>query len=306
MKNTLFISFVFIFITQMGCKERNVALIEEKSDLVRNMVVAKTIKEIFPDGANNVIVGSIVKQIDQRAQKVNAQYQKTVDLWKTSGNTSQVYYEAAMVLLENMELNQNQLLTIGNVVKCLGFPEPIEEPYGSLFDMQGNINADVERFDLYYKEGNLLLKFSASGFLNVLLVKKDGAFCGQPPIHWPHDYSLIKTYPIFAGAFLNGESKQSLFTEANKIIKEKFDKNANNPNLGYFSPEGENIYNLKDYSLNVYMVDGVANDIAVAYFVLKGNVTVHQHVWLKNDGKEWKLISDKEAFSKLSMSNQKK
>jgi hypothetical protein len=306
MKNTILVLFVFIFFAQMGCKNKNTSFREEKNDPIRNMIVAKTIKEKFPDGANNIIVGSIVKQIDRRAQEVNAQYQKSVDLWKTSGNTSQIYYEAAMVLLENMELNQNQLLTIGNVVKCLGFPESIEEPYESLFDMQGNINADVERFDWYYKEGNLSLKFSASGFLNALLVKKDGAFCGQPPIHWPHDYSMLKTFPIFAGTFRNDESKGFLFSEAEKFIKENLKKSADDPNLGYFSPEGKKIYSLKDYSLNVYMVDGVSSDIAIVYFVLKGNVTVHQHLWLKYTDKKWEMISDKEAFSKLSMSNQKK
>ena len=257
---------------------------------VKKMITEKTIKTILPEGGHSSVVKSVASSIDERSKEVALSVEGSIKAWNNPKLEPEKHYESCKNILENIELNENEWLTLGNIIKHLGAPSSVEKTNYSPFDLEGNVKAEAERFFVYYKDDAIKMKFSASGFLSSLLFKNDGGYSGSNPIHWPHDYSYAKEFPLITGTFSSNENEELLVAVSPDMIMDQFKENEG----------GENLSELGSYEVDVFLIDGVLKNLSQLFICLKGNRIVHCHTWWQLIGNQWTMISEEKAYILLN------
>lgn len=281
MRKPLIIILVLSVAVLTGCEKANEPSYGNRDDPVENMIYAKSIEEYLPKGAMEFVVEELLRKIEKRAEEVGRDIENAFIQWDTLGLEPKAYCQAANIILENLERNNHQWLTIGNIIIALGYPDSIKKLDHFLYDSKGTVNADAVRFELYYKNGGVLLKITSSGFLNELSYKAEGAFIGMTPIHWPHDYSFASDHPLVTGKSLSNNQQETLLHYADRLI-------------------GNSVENdMPAYIHSIVLMDCISDTLAIIYFVLKGEYTLHHHMWFDGSDGEWKRITDQEAFSMI-------
>lgn len=295
--NILLLVYLFILCTNFGCKQ-NTNVAERNSDNdVRNMILAKTKTSLNPEGSGRIQNEMISYSIDDKALIVSKEIGNALKVWNNSDRQQSEYYNSAMCIVEGIELNKHEWLTLGTIIKYLGPVSYIEKVNTDPIDKQGNISSNAERIFVYYQEKNIRLSICASGFLSSIVSYHSDMSYGKTPLYWPHDYSYAKILPIISGCFKSDELRDLLIEQSKEIINHKI--RTEKITLTVVQDSNRRFYDLSNAPIQIHLIDGIYGELALVYFSVKGDKTVYCHTWWKQNNNAWEMISEDQAIAIL-------
>lgn len=302
--NSILLIFLFLLVFQ-GCREKDEVRIQENSnskiDYLREVIVRETFQKQFPEGAEKSFEDFMHERIYKEAQDISIKLDNAIPVWNAPNLTSEQYYEAAKIIVQNLELNEGQFLTFGNILRVLGYPSSIEK-IGYYFDVDHNIEQDSTRFYIQYVDNKVKLSFTVSGFLDSIMFYKESQlqtiWTGCGPIHWPQKYTYSNSTPVIAGKFEDSQFSNKLLKSIVKRLSNSYSQ-SDWLNFMLYSEVLKKQDPLKSeqkaVKVAIILIDGITGELAKGYFKITGPKSFYCDTWWQFKNDEWQMIPTKQA-----------
>ncbi len=270
---------------------------DERARPVLMMIQRRMVATAFPEGASEEIERRVLEKLNERAKKAELRVGAARGVWAASGRTPEEYQQAAMTILEDMELNHEEWLTLGNIVRHLGVPTVLAGGAECAFGLEGGVPRDRERYYVVYPQRLVKLVFCASGFLAGVYELKDSRADGRFPIYWPHDYHYAPSLPLRTGSVVVAESElldacRDVLTQ----VEAGLPREGEGVRLDMRTTPDVDLGSRKGVS--VILVDGITPTIVQVFLVIRRTMPVHGHTWwIYEHG--WRPMTFQEASARL-------
>jgi len=259
------------------------------------MMVNEGFARWYPDDKVGVVerlgeYGRLFARGEEAAE--NLDWANTV--WNASDSASEDYQKAANIIVTDLEINKEQWLTLGNIIKYFGSPVNIDGLFPRT-DEDGNVIVIPYDFNVYYEDKKIRFNFSLSGFLqSVMLVSLGGSReSGSGRTHWPHDYTYAKDFPIYAGFEYDKKINEFFLNRTKERIKDAIRKKKFFANIERLTPQEKELIDFKN--VKIYLIDGITDELAIVFleFSTKEMTRCYSAWFYKSDG-QWHDCSSRD------------
>ena len=306
LKTYFLLTVFFLTLGFVGCRKEGsteTTSTQSQTSFMREIIIEKTFDKIFPEGVHDIIFDSVLDSVRQEiyedAETLSAKLDDAQHIWSRAGMSAEQYYNAAITIVRDMELNKGQFLTFGNILMALGQPSSIKVNQYYM-DIENNIDEDSERIEIQYETKKVKLWFSVHGFLKSIFYYKESplenVWTGGGPLHWPQKYTYSEKLPVISGLFAKPQALEKLIKTAKNTFADYVSENDWLNFVEYRKGKIRSPSKKRSVKASVILLDGITKELAkVLFFKIDGTHTLYCDTWWKYADDKWKNISTDEA-----------